>query len=132
LKSTASSTASSTAIRQIILIRHGQYFSEYKADELRALTELGRQQAISTGERLRELQDSGLIYPVKEIYYSTMKRATETHDIIQEHLSEISANYIKPCSMIQEGAVYPLIPLIDKSWTPSEESFFRNGIRVGT
>ena len=44
-------------IRKVILIRHGQYNLEGKSDEERYLTELGREQAALTGQRLKILFD---------------------------------------------------------------------------
>lgn len=40
----------STASRHLILIRHGQYEHWHKDSEKKVLTELGRQQAVATGE----------------------------------------------------------------------------------
>ena len=45
-----------TATRHILLIRHGQYNLEGKSDAERILTELGRNQAKKTGDRLAELK----------------------------------------------------------------------------
>jgi broad specificity phosphatase PhoE len=84
------------------LIRHGQYISnpsskgmmqkEQKDEVLLTkqekdfyartkdanpncvLTDLGREQASLTGERVKNLLESGVLFPIKKLYYSTMAR----------------------------------------------------------
>ena len=94
---------------QIVLIRHGQYEEKEEKDEDRRLTALGRKQAEMTGKRVNELLAAGVLSPVKCVYFSTMKRATETSDIILQQLSSpqpgSSPLRTEPCSMIREGAV---------------------------
>ena len=97
-------------IHQIVLIRHGQYEEKEDKDENRKLTALGRKQAEMTGKRVNELLAAGVLSPVKCVYYSTMKRATETSDIILQQLSSSPPGSTvpfktEPCSMIREGAV---------------------------
>lgn len=116
----------------IILIRHGQYEQNNgNSDEKRVLTELGREQARITGRRLKELSDAKLIHPIKYIYYSTMTRATETHNLIMESLLDenILKHNIQPCSMIKEGAVCRPDPK-HITWLPTDEDFFKDGVRV--
>ena len=46
----------SKAVKQIVLIRHGQYdHGDGKSDHLQILTPLGRKQAVNTGKRLKEV-----------------------------------------------------------------------------
>lgn len=100
-----------SATRTLILIRHGQY--EYCKDdpEKRILTDLGREQARLTGERLREL---GQKYDI--IHYSTMPRATETANVISKCLPDIPT---KNCDLLREGA--PIRPEPPHStWKPEE------------
>ena len=126
---TSSSTNGNHVVHQIVLIRHGQYDMSHKADELRVLTTLGRQQAELTGARLRELLDGHKIYPPKTVYYSTMQRATETYNIIKPYLPAMAQHCLKPCSMITEGAVARPEPPKPR-WQPSDESFAKDGLRV--
>ena len=67
-----------TASRHLILIRHGQYEHWHDDSDMKVLTELGRRQAVATGERLKQLGESYTI-----MYYSTLPRATETAQIIR-------------------------------------------------
>lgn len=92
----------SKAVRHILLIRHGQYIYGDN-DELRKLTELGREQATLTGKRINELA-----IPIDNIVVSTMTRAQETADLIIKQLPK-KETIIKRdnCKMIEEGAVYP-------------------------
>lgn len=114
---------------QIILIRHGEYASG-GSDHERVLTARGREQALATGRRLQELVDAKAIYPVRYVYFSTMARATETHQLIQSQLTcDIPIYNINPCSMIREGAVCPPSPT-HSTWKPSEEEFEKDGKRV--
>lgn len=68
----------SKAKRHLFLIRHGQYEMWHKDSQLKKLTELGRQQAKETGERL-----NGLGFDYSILYFSTLPRATETAEIIR-------------------------------------------------
>jgi serine/threonine-protein phosphatase PGAM5 len=116
----------------IILIRHGQYEQNNgDSDEKRVLTPLGREQARLTGKRLKELSDAKVIHPIKYIYYSTMTRATETHNLIMESLHDepILKHNIQPCSMIKEGAVCRPDPK-HNTWLPTVEDFSKDGARV--
>lgn len=89
-----------TAVRHLILIRHGQYNLDGVTDGDRYLTEIGRKQAAQTGDRLKVLQ-----VPFDKMIRSTMTRAQETGKII----STIVANVpIENCALIEEGA--PIAP----------------------
>lgn len=141
----------SKAIRQIILIRHGQYVQGEKGDVSKVLTPLGklnevphnlhtsfntaltaftgREQATKTGKRLRELLDGKILFPVRSVHYSTMARATETFSLIRPELPPIEDHQCQPCSMIREGAVCRPVPA-SSQWSPSEETFVKNGLQV--
>lgn len=111
----------SKAVRHIILIRHGQYNLSGKTDKARILTELGEKQALTTGERLKEL---GL--PYTNIIRSTMTRATQTATLIQKYLPDVP---VKDCSMLEEGA--PILPEPPHStWKPDLYQVFRDGARI--
>jgi hypothetical protein len=115
------------ATHQIVLIRHGQYVHEPENDAENVLTELGRKQADLTGRRLKELINTGIVLPVRSVYYSTMKRATETGQLVIPHIPA-GAN-IEPCSMIREGAVCrPIPPSV--AWKVTDEEFDKEGLRV--
>ena len=64
-------------------VRHGQYNLKGKLDSERYLTELGRQQASSTGQRLAELN-----LPLNYLVSSTMTRAQQTAGLIRQSLPE--------------------------------------------
>lgn len=92
--------AKPTAVRHLILIRHGQYNLDGVTDLDRFLTEVGRKQAGFTGERLKLLQ-----IPFDKMIRSTMTRAQETGKIISTHITNVP---IENCSLIEEGA--PIAP----------------------
>ena len=101
--------AKSKVTRTLILIRHGQYVWDPIDPNKRVLTELGRKQAAITGQRLKEL---GLKYTT--IYYSTMPRATETYQIMQQSLPGVAA---QSCDLMREGAPIRPEPM-GKKWRP--------------
>ena len=107
---------------RIIMVRHGQYDESGKEDETQKLTDLGREQARLTGIRIQELLLSPQYkkYPLREVYYSTMTRATETWSLISESLSLESIQIVKACDLIREGAVCKPVPS-HSTWNPSEE-----------
>ena len=90
--------AKPTATRHVILIRHGQYVYSKDGDHQRILTDLGRQQASLTGERLKSL---GIKFD--QVVISTMTRAQETGKIIGECLPDVEQNH---CSLLREGFPY--------------------------
>lgn len=89
-----------TAVRHLILIRHGQYNLDGATDADRFLTEVGRKQAGYTGERLNALK-----IPFDLMIRSTMTRAQETGKIISTHIANLP---IENCPLIEEGA--PIAP----------------------
>ena len=111
--------------RTLIFVRHGQYVhAPSNLDKDRKLTELGKEQAKLTGQRLNKLFPNKTI---TQIVYSTMTRATETSNIIRQELSnEIPAT---PSDLIREGAVYKPIPA-HPSWQPTDEDFKVEGGRI--
>ncbi|XP_025423360.1 serine/threonine-protein phosphatase PGAM5, mitochondrial-like [Sipha flava] len=112
----------SRATRHIFLIRHGQYNLNGETDEERKLTELGRRQALLTGERL-----SLLNYPWTSITQSTMTRAMETCSLIQKHLPANLPLYSS--DLLREGAPVPPDPP-NKHWKPELYQFYRDGARI--
>ncbi|XP_077256201.1 serine/threonine-protein phosphatase Pgam5, mitochondrial-like [Temnothorax americanus] len=113
-------TKKAKAVRHILMIRHGQYHTEGKTDAERALTELGRKQAETTGKRLAELN-----LPYSLIVRSTMTRALETSKIIEKNLINVP---VEDDSLLIEGAPIPPEPPIGQ-WK-SEKHFFQDGPRI--
>lgn len=106
-----------TAVRHLILIRHGQYNLDGATDLDRFLTEKGRKQAACTGERLKLLE-----IPFDKIIRSTMTRAQETGKIISTHIVNIP---IENCSLIEEGAPIAPQPPIGH-WHPEPHVSFQH------
>ncbi|XP_056640483.1 serine/threonine-protein phosphatase PGAM5, mitochondrial-like isoform X2 [Diorhabda carinulata] len=109
-----------TAVRHIILIRHGQYNLNGTTDGERVLTKLGRMQAEYTGKRLKELD-----LPYTQMVKSTMTRAQETGTIISEYIPEIPVLH---CDLLREGAPIPPEPPVG-TWKP-ENYFYQDGSRI--
>ena len=101
------------ANRHLILIRHGQYNIDGLTDSNRYLTELGRKQAVFSGERLKELK-----IPIDEMVRSTMTRAQETGKIIAESFEDDLK--IKDCFLLEEGAPIPPEPPVGH-WRPEAQ-----------
>ena len=105
-----------TASRHLILIRHGQYDMTHKPDELRTLTQLGHQQAVITGKRLKELQAT-TSNGYNALIHSTMKRAIETTNDVISSLEVVPP--VSSCDMLREGS--PCKPEPTSSlWKPQE------------
>ncbi|XP_050353178.1 serine/threonine-protein phosphatase Pgam5, mitochondrial isoform X2 [Nymphalis io] len=113
--------AKSKAVRHLFLIRHGQYNIEGATDKERILTELGRQQADLTGQRLANLDIKWDL-----LVRSTMTRAQETASIIAKHLPKDIE--VKDCQLIEEGAPIPPEPPVGH-WRP-EPKFFQDSARI--
>ncbi|XP_063833002.1 serine/threonine-protein phosphatase Pgam5, mitochondrial isoform X2 [Ostrinia nubilalis] len=111
----------SKAVRHLFLIRHGQYNVDGVTDKERTLTELGRQQADLTGQRLACLDIKWDL-----LVRSTMTRAQETAKIIAQHLDKNIE--VKDCQLIEEGAPIPPEPPVGH-WRP-EPRFFQDGARI--
>lgn len=112
--------AKPTATRHVILVRHGQYVS-HDDDKYRVLTDLGRQQATITGERLKTL---GVNFD--DMVVSTMTRAQETGNLIGDSLPELEKTH---CSLLREGAPYPIEPK-SSVWSPCDRKFFQDNPRI--
>lgn len=97
----AHSSAGQSAVRHIILIRHGQYYKR-SGDANCILTELGRQQATELGVYLGKLSQK-LDLPITRVVASTMTRAQETCNIaltnlgLSERPQVISEDLIREC-----------------------------------
>lgn len=87
------------------MIRHGQYNLNGITDSERILTELGRQQAKLTGDRLTELK-----IPIDSVIISTMTRAQETGNLILNQLPQREKLMIEHDKMLEEGAPIPPNP----------------------
>ena len=118
-----------SATRHIILIRHGQYNLSGLTDQEKYLTELGKQQAISTGKRLKSL---GLDKKISSIMVSTMTRAFETNKLICNELGfKHDSEFVTSSDLLREGApIEPDPPT--KYWNPEPQTFFVDGSRIET
>lgn len=110
-----------TAVRHLILIRHGQYNLDGATDSDRFLTEKGRKQAACTGKRLKLLDIS-----FDKMIRSTMTRAQETGKIISTHIENIP---IENCSLIEEGAPIAPQPPIGH-WHPEPHVSFQHAMVI--
>lgn len=109
-----------SARRHLIFIRHGQYHTEFKDDEMRTLTELGREQAVATGKRLKNLDLN-----ISRVVESSMTRAKETCALI---CSELDCNTMETSDLLREGMpIFPDPPF--RKWRP-ELSAFTEGPRI--
>ncbi|XP_067014759.1 serine/threonine-protein phosphatase PGAM5, mitochondrial isoform X2 [Anabrus simplex] len=106
--------------RHLLLIRHGQYNTSAKQEDEKTLTELGRKQAVFTGERLKELN-----FPYNQLIRSTLVRANETSSYIEKALPDVP---VTDCCLLVEGAPIPPEPPIGH-WKP-EFYFFQDGPRI--
>lgn len=114
----------SKAVRHLIMIRHGQYNMNGTTDPERILTELGRQQAKFTGQRLTELK-----LPIDDMVVSTMTRAQETGKIIFDQLPQQDSIKLLNDPLIEEGAPVPPEPKVGH-WRPEPHQFFKDGSRI--
>lgn len=110
-----------TATRHIILIRHGQYNLQGSSDKERILTDLGRQQASVTANRLAELS-----IPFNVLIHSNMSRAIETAQIISESLPNVPV--LPADGILREGAPIQPEPKVG-SWKP-EHYYMQDGARI--
>jgi len=110
------------ATRHLIFVRHGQYNSGKKLDEDRRLTDLGRKQALCTGDRLKSLN-----IKFDRIIHSTMTRAKETAELIKDSLDGVSC---ESCSLLREGAPCPPEPSSSSSWNPERWEYYQDGSRI--
>ncbi|KAM3718961.1 Serine/threonine-protein phosphatase Pgam5 [Dirofilaria immitis] len=108
-----------TSKRNIILIRHGQYFMDHNHKNYLSLTPLGQEQAKYVGQRLAS---SGLKFD--SVIMSTMARAEETAKLILDELPPTSA---KSDPLLEEGAPFPPEPP-SKHWRPKHKAAFRKYI----
>lgn len=130
--------ASNNQKRTLIFVRHGQYETA-DDDKGRVLTALGRQQAQNTGDRLALLCAPGAqLPPLDDIVYSTMTRASETHDLIYKQLVNSPSSFSpamqrhsktsQPCDLIREGAVCRPEP---DTWRgPTDKDYLADNARI--
>lgn len=112
----------SKATRYLILVRHGQYTLDGVSDKERVLTDLGKEQARLTGQRLKALD-----LPITRLVYSTMTRATETANIMMQYLGKIDT--VETSDLLREGAPIPPEPPAGH-WRPENHQFFGDGPRI--
>lgn len=99
------------ATRVLVLIRHGQYETWHEDREKRVLTALGKEQAMLTSQRLKQLNEN---YDI--IHYSTMPRAVETAQFVAKTFPDVLT---KPTDLLREGApIRPNPP--SQRWKPEE------------
>lgn len=108
------------ATRNIIMIRHGQYFEGGRSENDRILTDLGREQAELTARRLNEFS-----FPITKLIHSTMTRATETANIILSNLKSVP---FERSELLEEGFPIPPIPS-DENW---DIQFEKDNARIET
>ncbi|KNC81794.1 serine/threonine-protein phosphatase PGAM5, mitochondrial, partial [Sphaeroforma arctica JP610] len=107
-------------VRNIYLVRHGQYEMKEKDEDCK-LTALGREQAKLAGQRINQLT-----FKLDKIFYSTMTRATETAKIIMGEMKDVPAN--ESCDMTREGC--PIRPEPDIWGVPTDADYFEDGARI--
>ncbi|VDN93195.1 unnamed protein product [Brugia pahangi] len=113
--------AAPTSKRNIILIRHGQYFTNHNDKNYLSLTPLGQEQAKYVGQRLAS---SGLKFD--NVVMSTMTRAEETAKLI---LTELPPTSVKSDPLLEEGAPFPPEPP-SKHWRPKHKVITYTGSRI--
>jgi serine/threonine-protein phosphatase PGAM5 len=85
--------------RHILLVRHGQYFTD---SEHKSLTPLGKTQANLTAKRIADiLKGKGKIY--RGISSSTMTRAIETAEIVRSEIGDGQEEGMKVHEVLCEG-----------------------------
>jgi len=128
--------ATPTAVRKLVLVRHGQYNLSGGGDAERYLTALGQEQADLTGQRLAEIRKHYLETPGPDgktktfnvsVVMSTMTRATETAQIILKHFPDVPW---ESCNLIREGAPCEPVPNASSVWDPEPHLFFEEGARI--
>jgi len=92
----------STATRHVILVRHGQYVQSKEGPQFKVLTDLGKEQAAMTGERLKALNIN-----FDNLIISTKLRAHQTGKIIGDALPDVPQQF---CSLLEEGSPFPVVP----------------------
>ncbi|XP_013404673.1 serine/threonine-protein phosphatase PGAM5, mitochondrial isoform X2 [Lingula anatina] len=108
------------ATRHLILVRHGQNRRD-DMEERRVLSSVGREQAEFTGKRLKSLN-----LPYTSLVYSTMKRATETAQIILKHLDPNLP--VKSCDLLREGGTVPPEPAF--GYWKADHLYYQEGARI--
>lgn len=114
-----------TAVRNIFLIRHGQYNLEADSRDERKLTPLGREQATLLGKRLIGSKEK---FTFDKCVFSTMIRAKETGSLVLKELPYLEEERCRMDPMLEEGAPYPPEPP-SPNWRP-ESSFHKHHARI--
>jgi serine/threonine-protein phosphatase PGAM5 len=90
--------ANKIGVRDIIMVRHGQYIqSDSKEGIVGNLTNLGKEQAITTGDRLKKVLSNR---KVRIIYHSDMPRAEQTANEIAKNFPGVQ---VKKTSLLAEA-----------------------------
>ena len=126
--------ANEIGLRDMILVRHGQYITT--GDRVGELTPLGEEQAVKTGERLRELLKGRT---VRCIYHSDMIRAKQTARLIAKSFPGIElrstlllAEAIPAVPDPVSASCPPFIPEEGVRLEKAFRSFFARPIGEGT
>ncbi|KAJ1457754.1 histidine phosphatase superfamily, partial [Pelagophyceae sp. CCMP2097] len=92
--------------RHVILVRHGQYDEDGAGDEAKSLTELGRRQALRTGEKLKDLLEEPLAAGKTRVrlHVSTMTRAKETAGLVASRWPSESFDRLDASPLLVEGS----------------------------
>ena len=113
-----------TATRHLILVRHGEEVDKY-------LTNLGREQAVLTGQRLKAL---GFDKKINKVVESSMARAKETNMLICRELDlDESSVEIESSDLLKTGS--PIEPDPHEECGKSAfkpQAFFVDGARIET
>ncbi|CAK5087740.1 unnamed protein product [Meloidogyne enterolobii] len=112
------------AVRNIFLVRHGQYFDQEDEKDARKLTPLGREQAELLGKRLTEAKNK---FKYDKCVFSTLIRAKETGELMKKNMPHLEIECSLD-SMLEEGAPYPPEPPISH-WKP-KSAFHTDGARI--
>lgn len=81
-------------------------------DESRTLTDLGKEQAKLTGERLFSLLHADGLFPLRrpnctiKVYQSSLTRAKETADILLEAMNESMRKVVKTHNLGERKTIY--------------------------
>lgn len=108
-------------IRNVLLVRHGQYVLAEKAEE-KVLTPLGERQAVKTGQRIDSMK-----VELKSVKSSTMVRARQTAELICANVEQCPA--IEYTDLLCEGKPSPIDPP-SSSYDPKPEVLFRDSSRI--
>ncbi|XP_067938984.1 serine/threonine-protein phosphatase PGAM5, mitochondrial-like isoform X2 [Watersipora subatra] len=108
-----------TAVRNLLLVRHGQY-EQYTKEKW--LTDLGREQAELVGDHLQRLN-----LPITKIVWSSKNRATETGKIISKYFEGVPT---EACDLLREGLPLAAAEPLHPTWPLMEQERFTQGMQM--